>query len=561
MSPTIEQDQNRLSQKSFLTKILGALPTQELLTVYLSEDSDQTRRGVFCALVPRERVASSLTDASWDLHVGSGMPGTVESWEGDEKQIAYLRFGDDNGIEPLILRREFHGVRESYAEISEEFRTFHNLFHDIKTNRLLKFDDSGVEEVVAIIERHRVQIRLKEIRQFLAIREMQLALFFDVREFSLHKLADLGMPKNEDEVRAENSVYGLYFGENSATSDWSSFSRLLGKRFVLPVPKEKSGFYGYAVDDPEQFVEFIIGVDSDGDEVLRTSDEAQLGNNFGANPDAPHYLTPVFFRKSVLDKYYQQPGKFSVDPGSLGCCGLWMISIDNHRDDVVVAWLGDLGRDLPFGEQLHWRAHNIAPIGQMSETFFGQQILCRWVDSDQLEHVFKREYQNLASTSQASLGWHFLLPLMKDDEHFLQALRIPANDEQKGFDELILALTKVLVDSINEKQMNALIPSDEIASVKGSISRLEKAWQNCSVVGGATHIQFLRDLQDLRSSGAAHRKGSNYKKNVEKHGVEEQPLGKVFRGILQKGLEFLKFAQSNLEMLKKQPKDDSKPTE
>ena len=86
--------------------------------------------------------------------------------------------------------------------------------------------------------------------------------------------------------------------------------------------------------------------------------------------------------------------------------------------------------------------------------------------------------------------------------------------------------------------------------MKGSISRLEKGWENLQVSGYADHIRFLRDLQDLRSSGAAHRKGSNYKKIAERLGMEANNLRNVFRALLEKGSTFLGFINANLEYWK-----------
>ena len=121
------------------------------------------------------------------------------------------------------------------------------------------------------------------------------------------------------------------------------------------------------------------------------------------------------------------------------------------------------------------------------------------------------------------------------------AIRIPSNDEQRDFDELILALTKVLVDSLNEKQLNAFISEAERESTKGSISRLEKALIALGVQGFEDHIKFLRNLQNLRSAGAAHRKGSNYKKIAEEFGVTDKSLREVFGGILHNAIAYLNF--------------------
>ncbi len=81
-------------------------------------------------------------------------------------------------------------------------------------------------------------------------------------------------------------------------------------------------------------------------------------------------MTPVHFDKKVLDKYYGQPSKYSVEDSYLRCASLWGLQMDNHHNNKVCVWLGDLGRDLPYQEQLHWRSHNIPPEGGVSKTYF-----------------------------------------------------------------------------------------------------------------------------------------------------------------------------------------------
>jgi len=472
---------------------------------------------------------------------GHGLPGAVKFYDEGKERVEYLRYGDRGGVEPLVIDREFHGLRPDYKELSEEFRLFHGLYHDRKHDQYFKIEDSGNEDLVAVVEANRVQIRLKEIRQFLAIKEMHLAILFDCRENSAIHLKELNHPEGGVDSRDGLIAWGLYYGDLGGISSQHAFSRLIGKRLISPLPKEKSGFWGFAVEEPKKHVDFVIGTDDRGDEVTYSSDPDRLANHFGANRGAPNYLTPVHFRKQVLDKYFQASGKYSVEDGYLRCGSLWGFTMDNHHHDQVVAWLGDLGRDLPYEEQLHWKSQNIPPTGGVSETFFRRQILAQFTDSDRPEHVFQQRYQDLAKVSRDCVGWLLLLPLTAGDAHHLQSLRIPSTDEQKDFDELVQALTKILIDSLNEKALNALIPSETLDAIKGSISRLESAFRARGVSEFEPHIAFLRNLQELRSSGTAHRKGSNYRKIAEEFQVDSQSLRAVFSGILCKAINVLDF--------------------
>ena len=51
--------------------------------------------------------------------------------------------------------------------------------------------------------------------------------------------------------------------------------------------------------------------------------------------------------------------------------------------------------------------------------------------------------------SEDNLGEQFLLLLNTADTYHLECLRIPASNEQRAFDEGVLSLTKILIDSLN----------------------------------------------------------------------------------------------------------------
>ncbi len=86
-----------------------------------------------------------------------------------------------------------------------------------------------------------------------------------------------------------------------------------------------------------------------------------------------------------------------------------------------------------------------------------------------------------------------------------------------------------------------MIPEKDRPNIKGSISHLEKVLEVCGVGDATPHIEFLRKLQNLRSSSSAHRKGSNYRKIAKDFGVDDQSLCEVFGGIMKQALSYLDF--------------------
>ena len=539
---SIRSDRARLLQEKRLESLRRESKATEMVTVYRSDKGEHFHRGIYCALIPSDQIERALSKSTWDLSHGSGVPGTVEKLILGEWKPEYLRYGDDSGVEPLVIDREFHGIRDDYKEISEEFRLFHNLYHDRKSDEYLKIDDAGNEAKIAVVKPGLIQIRLKEIRQFLAVKEMHLSVQFACEEYSVHWLEELEIEKGGVEQRDGLMFWRLYCGDSRGSGSHKSFSRLWGKRLVEPLPKSQSGFWGFAEKPEEKHVEFIIDVDENGEEVAYTCNPDALANYFGTNPDTPDYLTPVHFRKQVLDKYYQEPSKYSVEDSLLRCGRLWIMDIDNHHAEKVCAWLGDLGRDLPYSEQLHWQSFNIPPEGGMSEIYLRRQLMVQAMESDQPDLLFKEQYDDLQKLCIEHLGWHLLQPLVSDDQHHLQSLRIPAANEQRDFDELILSLTKILIDSLHVKRLNSLLSDEQKEGVgEGGIARLEAVLASRNIEDAAEHIAFLRNLQSLRSSSSAHRKGKKYDRIAKQFDVEGQNLRDVFSGILWQALDFLNF--------------------
>lgn len=537
-----DNEKKRLTQAKQLERLLREPKPTEMLIVYLSSYSKNTHNyGIHPALIPINQKDEILESCSWDLSHESGIPGSCVYYENGEERPEYFRFGSDNGIEPLVIYRNFHGVRDGYQEVSEEFRLFHNLYHDHKNNRYIKISDDGNETTVIEESDDCIKIRLKELKQFLAIKDMCLSIQFDCTEHTALSLDDLSREEDCKDYKDGICIWSLCYGDFGGMGGESkAFSRLLGKKLISPFPKSKSGVCGFSEEEKKQYVDFIIDIDEIGDEISFNSSPDLLANYFGANPDAPNYLTPVHFDKKVLDKYYGQPSKYAVEDSYIRCASLWRLQMDNHHDNKVCVWLGDLG-GLAYQEQLYWRSHNIPPEGSVSKTYFKRQILAQFTDSDRPEHIFKSKYKKLYSLGMENLGWELLLPLNEDDVHHLESLRIPSTNEQSDFDELILGLTKILIDSLNEKSLNEYIDKSRRDEFKGGISRLEFVLKQQKVENFDGHTQFLRKLQNLRSSSAAHRKGKNYKKIASDFEIGNKDLVAVFEGILDKSIELLDY--------------------
>ena len=134
---SIESDRTRLFQERTLEKLRRELKLTDMVTVYQSYRNDYSSGSIFCALIPSAHLEMALSTVTWNLRIGGGMPGAYEYSDGEKQKVVYFRYGDENGIEPLAIKREFLGMQADYWEISEEFRLFHNLYHDSKKNEYI----------------------------------------------------------------------------------------------------------------------------------------------------------------------------------------------------------------------------------------------------------------------------------------------------------------------------------------------------------------------------------------------------------------------------------------
>jgi hypothetical protein len=527
-----------LLQQDWRKRIIERIGNEQWFLAYLDIHTDQENGGLYCALIPNESIEKALSQPSWDLSMGSGFPGCVTYYEGSEERTTYHRFGDDTGIEPLVFLRNFYGIRKPYLELSEEYRHFHNLYYDPKNNHYVKISDDGNEEVVVRISNDRVEMRLLEVRQFLAIKEMHLASFFDIVRYSDMDLTEIGPDDKATAFREGLICYRFHVSpcDFSMKPENKSFSRLFGKKLIPPLPKEQSGMRPYETKEKD-YEKFIIGIDKNVALVSYTSDPDRLANYFGANPGAPNYLTPVFFRRQVLAKYYANPEKFSVEDGYLRCGGLWGLRMDNNHPEYVIVFLGDLGSDLPHSEQLYWRSFNVLPEGGISKVNFRRSFLAQFADPERPDLFFKYMFENFTRRWREHFGWDFFIPLSEKDAHFYTTLRVPLSNDQAEFDGQVLALTKILIDSINEKKLAAELGGSQ-AEEKG-ISKLSRYLDKARIVDAAKYVTFLHDLQDLRSTGVAHRKGSQYDKVSARFGIGEKDLMKIFEDILMQACEFI----------------------
>ena len=163
-----------------------------------------------------------------------------------ENRIRYFPWGveeDKYGSIPIVIKRNFEEQYSEYLEIVEEFRLFHNLYHDRDTNEYYKNS-----ELIAVITPSEVKIRLKEIRQYLAIKKKHLSMLFEFNLYSEHTLEELGLSEiTRNGFNHEGYTYWVYDRINTPGGHAPSNSRLRGRRFIKPLPISECGLGDYTL--------------------------------------------------------------------------------------------------------------------------------------------------------------------------------------------------------------------------------------------------------------------------------------------------------------------------
>jgi hypothetical protein len=496
-------------------------------------------------LVPADRTEEQLKTDTYDAY-GLLRPGVTVYGAWDSGEAAYYKWGNNTSIEPLVIKRDYNDLARDNIEIVEEFRFLFNLYYNSQSKEYVDLENDT--SVVKISDDNLVSIHKRYLKSYLAIKNMALIIHIDSRCTDI--VEDIFPTDSFDYRNDDNTVfYTVNIGRGHNGIQEENFSILFGKKVLFGCKLKDCNIWPY--NEKKQYIEFIVGVDDNGRELHYTCDPSKLSNYFGANPDAPHYLTPIFFDSAVLSKYYSNPEKYKVDDGIIRCGTLWSLYIDNQNTGYVSAYLGDLGRNLPSEQEQHyWRGFNKALDAKLSATKFKRDFMALPASSQSQDFVFKNTYVKTNRQFAEKAGWPLFLELDEQDRYNFEGLRIPINNSIVEMDMLVLSLVKVLLDSLNEKEIVSHL-TGTYEKLVGSIAKLEVWFQEKQLTGYQDHIKFLRNLQELRSSGTGHRKGKSYQKISKVFDIQKENYTETFSNILESATLFLNYINTHIEELSK----------
>ena len=479
--------------------------------------------GQYMAFAQPRMHTKILSHGGWDFSKGDGFPGFVTNGE----ETKYAKGDKLPEFEPLVIYQHYYGVVPDELHISEEFRLLMNLWQDPKSGDYFEIKDDGSKDPAVRFQDKRIEVRTPLLKRYMAARQLDAVLFIDTRASVEYAgdVADFSDLEFEGQIGDELMYLSRSVGR-LPLSDVRVGSLVFAKRILSAPPQETCGIWPWDETDPADYPEFIIGEDEYGKPVKYTCDPDRLANYFGKNPDAPHYLTPVFFKPEVLQKYYDDSNLYTVSDGHLSCASMWGVKIDNGDPNCVVVFLGDIGRDIPTSHWTHWLSHNVPPTQRMSDVGVRRAFFGQFVESENPEHRFKLAYDQLQSSWDEHWGWQLHRKAEGPDAGVLQRLRIPVNDTDAELRAQLINLALVLVDYLNEKQV-----ASYLSDTKGDkgIAKLKKFLTAQSYRHTERDVRLLQRIQRMRSRIAAHSSGSSGQAYLEEELGKDTPQEYIAR--------------------------------
>ena len=352
---------------------------------------------------------------------------------------------------------------------------FHNLWRDDETGHYFQLLDDGRTDPVVYFEDGRMLVRTDLLHQFQAARQWDLVLWIDSRRLRL------SAPGVDMEAIRTDVVHDL---DNTCLVGGSGhsvggFTRFYGVRVVPAPPFEQAGTIGFGDSHSETFPELIFHIDEDGADVR------------------------------------------------MACGQLWNFQVHGAAPGLLFAHLGDFGQELPEAERKRWAGFNHAPARSGITDPLRRELAASPIARRGIDFEFQRRYRSLNEAWHRRFGWALFTEPTGDDVHLMKRVRVPLNDGAPEFEEQLGVLARLVVDSIDSKALSKAVGAG--TPNEKSISKLERFLGEQAFEEPESAISVLRDLQDLRSKVAAHKKSSKVDAVVQSTLETTDPVAGIMR--------------------------------
>ncbi|MGW6332205.1 hypothetical protein [Nocardia rhamnosiphila] len=512
-------------------------PSGWLTIEQLGDTGDDGTDGRGCVLAAPSRSAQTLEGTNWiGLYLGEF---TVLHNAGSEPGLTV----NENGAELdfFVQVRRPQGATSPTVDIALPFLWYWDAYPISGGWEYL--DQSGRRHDLIRYQHTKsgwkVEVRALEFRQYLAAVDKCAIMQVDVVRYS----DESGFERVDDIFREPWAHLTFVAEENHLVRP--SMSRVVGQYILLGQRGPRVPRFEEGDGDDVEYPQFIYGLDPDTHVPLKhTCDPDELGTYFDNDGSRLHYLTPVHFKREVLEPYAAQPTNYRITATHLSCLNLWGIDIGFNSVGLVQAYLGDLGRNLPPAEWGRWLAHNVLPEGSMDAGRFRRDFLGQWAASKDLPGDLRRARHTAVLVSEKLLG----VPLWRElpNEHLAEweSMIGPLNEDPTSLGKALLLLPIVIIDGIDPTPLKPYLGGAE----KGdrSLKLLQCFAEKLGDESNCTAI--LRQLWEFRAKGGvAHFAGSEARATRAALGIEGMNNVEAFESVIARITAMLETITSLME--------------
>lgn len=355
-----------------------------------------------------------------------------------------------SGGHKLIFPRSFEGIvggDKGYWEVLQQFVHVFGLHFLQERSAYCWLDKRGdVEDVIRILRFSRNQgggggtvitFKRQIVDEWMLLTGTRLVRTFDFTRYRSPGFFGWSDAVQRPRRVEEESIYHRTVVEPGHAS-YVRGCQIIGPRSTTNLARR----FGWATDDPKEHASFI-GFDWKNNEVREISCAPDATANYFTKSELPFEVSPAFFRPDVLLKYKADSDKYKLEDRSISCRSTWHLQTYDINDAGQVHTYIVYLRDLPYEEQLHWKAYNEKPRGLISRRSLSTDFKGEW----------DQEYEPLASLKQAVVDldranapWWRLR-----SEKLLEQTHLPVTVSADEWANELLHLDQLVVEGFEEK--------------------------------------------------------------------------------------------------------------
>jgi hypothetical protein len=430
-----------------------------------------------------------------------------------------------NAGEQLIFRRRFEGLhgKKGYFEILQKFLHVFDLHRVEERASYCRLDQYGdLEDMIRMVEfpgkgdafgASAVVINRELLDEYMVLTQSVVVRMFDFMRLRMERFNGWRNQEFSEYEVHEDLCYRAHVepGHGSFLRGFHLLPPAITKAEVL---RRNDYMQREACREYASFIAY----DWKNKVVREVSTAPGATANYFTKSDLPFETTPAFFRPEVLLRYKFDSEKYTLESRSISCRGGWSLrTFDVNEASQVHTYIVYL-RDLPYEEQLHWKAHNEKPKAPISRRALTTDFEGNWYS----------EYDALSSLQEILHQWYTShVPWWTlRSEKLIEVVHYPVTASPDEWSGELLRLDQLITEGFETKWLREKAqslgrkPDPSLASLK--------LLEECLLGRGfesrdaAALVEPLKETHSLRSKMKGHASGQEAvtirKKLLKEHG-------------------------------------------